>query len=618
MYRLLETIHTPQDIQKLSFAELDSLAEEIREFLIQSVSKTGGHLASNLGVVELTLSLFKSLDLPNDSIIWDVGHQSYIHKLLTGRMEQFSTLRQFGGMSGFPKMSESEYDVFNTGHSSTSISAALGMTYGAALQGKAARTVAVIGDGALTGGMAFEAMNNVSTCKKNFIVILNDNEMSIAPNVGSLSNYLTRMRTKPGYFRFKSRVERMFGKIPKIGPWLLMTTKRIKDALKYLFMTSTVFEDFGFTYFGPIDGHDMPFLCHVLEQAKKINGPVLLHVKTKKGKGYKFAEDKPAAFHGVGSFSVETGERNGGGASFSSAFGQRMVKLAEEHPDLCAVTAAMQGGTGLDAFSRQYPERCYDVGIAEQHAVTFAAGLAARGLRPVVAVYSSFLQRAYDQILHDVCLQNLNVVFCIDRAGLVGEDGETHQGIYDLAFLSHMPNMTILAPADYEELSAMLTYAVTEHQGPIAIRYPRGSAKEVPCSKRAFVLGQPDVVIEGETVCLLSAGHMLPEAIEAQKLLQEAGVSTAVMNLKTLWPLPKETLAIWAETYSMLVTLEDGVKSGGIGEKIAAMVGKKVPVLIKAHENGCVPQGKTEELYRACGLDAKTIAREVIQQLKQE
>ncbi|MBR5236301.1 MAG: 1-deoxy-D-xylulose-5-phosphate synthase [Clostridia bacterium] len=618
MYRLLESIHTPQDIKKLSFAELASLAEEIREFLIQSVSKTGGHLASNLGVVELTLSLFKSLDLQNDSIVWDVGHQSYIHKLLTGRMEQFSTLRQFGGMSGFPKKSESEYDVFNTGHSSTSISAALGMTYGAALQGKTARTVAVIGDGALTGGMAFEAMNNVSACKKNFIVILNDNEMSIDENVGSLSNYLTRMRTRPIYFRLKSRLERLFSKIPKIGPWLLITTKRMKDAFKHLIMTSTVFEDFGFTYFGPIDGHDMPFLCHVLEQAKKINGPVLLHVKTKKGKGYKFAEDKPTAFHGVGSFSVETGERNGGGQSFSSVFGQQLAKLAEKQPDLCAVTAAMQCGTGLDEFSRNYPERCFDVGIAEQHAVTFAAGLAARGLKPVVAVYSSFLQRAYDQILHDVCLQNLNVVFCIDRAGLVGEDGETHQGIYDLSFLSHMPNMTILAPADYEELSAMLAYAVTEHQGPIAVRYPRGSEKSVSVSQKPFVFGQPEVVTEGETVCLLSAGHMLSEAIETQKLLKEEGISSAVVNLRTLWPLPEETLAAWAKTYSMFVTIEDGVKSGGIGEKMAAMLGDKIPVLIKAHENGCVPHGTIEQLYRSCGLDAKTIAAEVILRLKQE
>ncbi|MGN1059635.1 MAG: 1-deoxy-D-xylulose-5-phosphate synthase, partial [Clostridia bacterium] len=390
MYQILNRIRSPRDVKELSFQELETLAGEIRDYLIQSVSKTGGHLASNLGVVELTLALFKTLDLPADSIIWDVGHQSYVHKLLTGRMERFSTLRRFGGLSGFPKSSESEYDAFNTGHSSTSISAALGMTRASELLGEKRRAVAVIGDGALTGGMAFEALNDAGTYKKNFIVILNDNEMSIAENVGGLSRYLTRIRTRPFYFRLKSQLEHGVGRIPKIGQPTVLALKKIKDSFRHLLTATTVFEDFGFTYLGPIDGHDLPFLCQVLERAKGISAPVLIHVKTKKGKGYKFAEDKPTAFHGVGSFAVETGERDGGGESYSAVFGRTLADLAKQNDRLCAVTAAMPDGTGLGQFSRLYPERCFDVGIAEQHAVTFAAGLAKRDLRPVVAVYSSF------------------------------------------------------------------------------------------------------------------------------------------------------------------------------------------------------------------------------------
>ncbi len=615
-FKLLESVFSPQDIKNMNFSQMEKLAEEIRQFLIQTVSKTGGHLASNLGVVELTLALFKTLDLPKDSIIWDVGHQSYVHKLLTGRRDGFSTLRQFGGMSGFPKRSESEFDAFNTGHSSTSISAALGMTRAADISGESSRAVAVIGDGALTGGMAFEALNDAGTYKKNFIVILNDNEMSISPNVGGMSRYLTRFRTRPQYFDFKSNVEHKVNRIPKVGETVVQGLKRAKDSVRHLLVPSTVFEELGFTYFGPIDGHDLPFLCQVIERAKAVNGPVLIHVKTKKGKGYKFAEDKPTDFHGVGAFCIETGETGAGGETYASVFGKMMKALGEENETLCAVTAAMPDGTGLCDFAKSYPERFFDVGIAEQHAVTFAAGLAAKGLRPVVAVYSSFLQRAYDQILHDVCLQNLPVVFAIDRAGVVGEDGETHQGVYDLAFLSQMPNMTILAPADFTELEQMLRYATNEHHGPIAIRYPRGNMKFE--NDKSFVFGKMQSMTEGDKALILSMGHMLKNAMDASCLLQEQGILVSVVNLRTLWPLSEETINHLAKTYPLIVTLEDGVLSGSIGEKIKAMVGNKTKVLVKAHMSGVVPHGKRDELYHVSGLSAETIAKEIVETISQE
>ncbi len=615
MYQLLKSIQNPQGVKQLNFQQLALLADEIRQYLIHTVAKTGGHLASNLGVVELTLALFKTLDMPDDGVIWDVGHQSYVHKLLTGRQEQFSTLRQFGGLSGFPKSSESEFDVYNTGHSSTSISAALGMTKASELLGKNRRTVAVIGDGALTGGMAFEALNDAGAYKKNFIVILNDNEMSIGRNVGGLSRYLTRLRTDASYTKLKSEVEQGFGRIPAIGKPALWAMKKVKDNVRHLLTSSTVFEDFGFTYFGPIDGHDLPLLCNILERAKAISAPVLIHIITKKGKGYRFAEDKPSAFHGVASFEVKTGTCSNSGQSYAKTFGETMVQLAGENEKLCAVTAAMQDGTGLSKFKELYPARCFDVGIAEQHAVTFSAGLAKQGLKPVFAVYSSFLQRAYDQVLHDVCLQNLDMVFCIDRAGLVGEDGETHQGIYDLAFLSHMPNMTILAPANFTELSQMLMYAVREHRGPIAIRYPRGG-QHADYDGDVFVAGRTQIVCQGADVCILSAGHMLKTAMETKELLGEAGLSVTVANLQTLWPLDKDYLQKAAKTHRLLVTLEDGVKCGGIGEKILSHLGDAVPVLIKAHENGIVPQGLRELLYKHCGLDAESIKDEIIKQLQ--
>lgn len=617
MYQILDNIKSPQDVKKLNFSELSVLATEIRKFLIESVAKTGGHLASNLGVVELTLALFKILDLPKDSIIWDVGHQSYVHKLLTGRREQFETLRRFGGLSGFPKSSESVYDAYNTGHSSTSVSAALGMTRASDITGENRRAVAVIGDGALTGGMALEALNDAGTYHKNFIVILNDNEMSIAKNVGGLSRYLTNLRAKPAYFQFKSKLSNLINKVPYVGSSILSVLKKAKDAFRHLLIQSTIFEDLGFTYLGPIDGHDLPFLCHILEQAGAISGPVLIHVKTKKGKGYKFAEDKPTDFHGVGAFQVETGESGKGGDTYSKVFGKCLGDIAHRNSKVCAVVAAMPDGTGLNDFAKMFPNRFFDVGIAEQHAVTFAAGLSQRGLTPVVALYSSFLQRAYDQVLHDVCLQNLHVVFCVDRAGLVGEDGETHQGIYDLSFLSHMPNMTVLAPANFIELSEMLQYAVSEHNGPIAIRYPRGNVCYDYCGT-SFVPYVPDVVAKGKDVCLLSVGHMLKTAMQVRENLEKDEISATVVNLRTLTNVPASFLDDIARNHKVVVTLEDGVVKGGAGQDIAVRLSAGTQVLIKAHQNGIVPHGSLEELYRMCGLDAETITKEIIEKIHEE
>lgn len=616
MYSLLEQINSPEDVKKLSNSELISLAAEIREYLIHSVSKTGGHLASNLGVVELTLALFKTFNLPRDGIVWDVGHQTYVHKLLTGRRERFETLRKLGGLSGFPKSSESEFDVYNTGHSSTSVSAALGMTRASDLLGDGKKTVAVIGDGALTGGLAFEALNDAGTYHKNFIVILNDNEMSIAKNVGGLSRYLTRLRTRPGYFRLKSFLETGFSRLPRVGKPMIKFLKKMKDSFKRLLLPSTVFEDLGFTYLGPIDGHDLPFLCHILERAQTISAPVLIHVKTKKGKGYKYAEDKPSAFHGVGAFQVETGECGSGNLSYSSVFGKTLEELAAKDEKICAVVAAMTDGTGLSDFAAAYPDRFFDVGIAEQHAVTFAAGLSKRGLKPVVALYSSFLQRAYDQVLHDVCLQNLSVVFCIDRAGLVGEDGETHQGIYDLAFLSHLPNMTVLSPANDVELFEMLHYALLKHTGPIAIRYPRGHM-HYNYNGAPFRLCVPDVVRGGNSVAILSCGHMLKTAMETAEILEKSGIFATVVNLRTLSPLDASALCEIAAKHALLVTVEDGVYQGGIGQKVHSVL-ENANLLIKAHKNGVVPQGSVAELYRLCGLDAETIASEILMRLKKK
>lgn len=621
MYQFLEQVNCPGDVKKLSPAELEALAAEIRTFLVESVSKTGGHLASNLGVVELTLAIYKTFDLPEDKIIWDVGHQTYVHKLLTGRREQFSTLRQFGGLSGFPKCEESPYDAFNTGHSSTSISAALGLATARDLEGRSSYVAAVIGDGALTGGMAYEALNDAGLLKKNFIVILNDNEMSICKNVGGISNYLTKIRSKPEYFKLKAALERGFRRVPIVGAPTVIALKKLKDNIRHLLTSNTIFEDLGFTYLGPIDGHDIKLMSYVLESAKRICGPVLVHAVTKKGKGYKYAEQFPTKFHGISRFRVETGkaQKPKNSEDYSSVFGAALTELARQSERVCAVTAAMPVGTGLSAFSQEFPERFFDAGIAEQHAVTFAAGLAKGGFVPVVAVYSSFLQRAYDQILHDVCLQNLHIVFCVDRAGLVGEDGETHQGVFDVSFLSSMPNMTLLAPANFRELEEMLRYAVNEHAGPIAIRYPRGGLQCICPGASPFRPYTADTAAEGTDVCILSAGTMTQKAMDARELLMQQGISAAVVNLRTLFPLDTEYIFRLANTYPLLVTLEDGIRRGGVGEAIAACLSDSAAdtrVLMKAHDNPIVPHGKPDVLYQSCGLDAETVAQDILMNLK--
>ncbi|MBQ3553359.1 MAG: 1-deoxy-D-xylulose-5-phosphate synthase [Clostridia bacterium] len=621
MYDILDKINCPADVKQLSFDELKRLAEEVRHFMIDTVSLTGGHLASSLGVVELTLAIYQAFDLPQDKIVWDVGHQTYAHKILTGRKEQFHTLRQYGGLSGFPKAEESEYDVFNTGHSSTSISAALGLCEARNLSGEGHYVAAVIGDGALTGGMAYEALNDAGPIKKNFIVILNDNEMSISKNVGGISTYLTKIRSKPGYYKMKARMERILLGIPGIGRPILGALKKLKDNFRHLLTSTTIFEDLGFTYFGPIDGHDMKLLRYVLESAKRIQGPVLVHVLTKKGKGYRFAEESPAEYHGINRFDIESGmpKSSSQTENYSLAFGKELVSLAEEVPSLCAISAAMPIGTGLSDFAEKYPERFFDAGIAEQHAVTFAAGLSKGGYTPVFAVYSSFLQRAYDQLLHDVCLQNLHIVFCVDRAGIVGEDGETHQGVYDISFLSAMPNMTVLAPANFTELGQMLRYAATEHQGPIAIRYPRGSKQAVTENAPEFKLGVPHLAANGKDACILAAGTMLKQALEAKELLENEGLDIAVLNLRTLSPLDEETVRGLAETYPLLVSLEDGVRRGGVGEAVASILtrtNQTAKLLIKAHENPVVPHGAPALLYEKCRLDARSVADDILKKLR--
>lgn len=614
MYNNLDKIKSPSDVKKLNKAELYDLAGELREFLIESVSETGGHLASNLGVVELTLAIFRAFDMPQDKVVWDVGHQTYVHKILTGRRDEFKTLRKLGGLSGFPKTSESEYDAFNTGHSSTSISAALGMMKAKRLRGEEGYVTCVIGDGALTGGMAYEALDAAGAEKDNFIVILNDNEMSISKNVGSLSKYLTRLRSKPTYFRFKAELERHFVKIPKVGSATVKFLKGFKDAFRHLLTPKNMFENLGFTYLGPIDGHNIKMMTHVLKSAKMVKGPVLVHVVTKKGKGHEPAENMPTEYHGV-SAKKKTQSRKvpSGFKSYSHAFGDALVRLGEKNDKICAVTAAMLDGTGLKEFSKNYPERFYDVAIAEQHAVTFAAGLAKGGMSPVFVVYSSFLQRAYDQVLHDVCLQNLNVVFCIDRAGLVGEDGETHQGIFDIAFLSHMPNMTVLSPCNYSELYEMLDYAVNLHNGPVAIRYPRGNMDFVYENPSPFRLSQADVITEGKDAAILFAGHMGKIAKDAYEMLKEKGKEITLINLRTLFPLDEEHIKDILKDTNVVMVLEDGIKRGGVGEYITSVMknsGKEI--IIKSHRDGIVQHGAASELYKLLGMSAEDICKDIL------
>lgn len=569
---MLEKIQKPNDIKKIPADQLPALAEEIREFIIESLSKTGGHLASNLGVVELTIAMHRVFDLPKDKLIWDVGHQSYTHKILTGRKDGFETLRREGGISGFPKRSESDCDVFDTGHSSTSISAGVGYVRARELKKENYSVVSIIGDGALTGGMAYEALNNAASLKSNFIIVLNDNEMSITENVGGMSSYLSGLRTASAYTDFKMDVTKALNRIPGIGPGMVDAMRKTKSSIKQIIIPGMLFEDMGLTYLGPVDGHNIPQLIKIFQEAKRFEGPILVHVLTQKGRGYEPAMRHPARFHGAGPFDVKTGLPVGkSNPTYTDVFSTVMRKMGDRRKDVAAVTAAMMTGVGLKRFSNMFPDRCFDVGIAEEHAVTFAAALSLGGITPVVAIYSSFLQRAYDQIMHDVCMQNLHVVFAIDRAGLVGYDGETHHGIFDLSYLGSMPNMTILAPKNLWELSDMIKFAVN-YDGPIAVRYPRGEAYTGLKEFRAPIcLGKSEVIHEGSRVALLAVGSMVKMAEEVQKQLKERmDMDAALVNARFVKPIDEELLRSFADTYELVVTLEENVKDGGFGERVLA------------------------------------------------
>ena len=553
---ILEKIKEANDVKQLSLSECEQLAQEIRDFLIRSLSETGGHLASNLGVVELTIALHRFLHFPEDKLVWDVGHQAYTHKILTGRKEQFATLRKTGGLSGFPKRKESDCDAFDTGHSSTSISAGLGLVQARDLKGENYQVVSVIGDGALTGGMAYEALNNAAELKKNFIIILNDNEMSITRNVGGMSSYLDHIRMAAPYTELKMGVTNALKKIPKVGDGMVDALHKTKSSIKQLVIPGMLFENMGLTYLGPVDGHDMRQLGKVLQEAKRKQGPVLIHVLTEKGRGYEPAMRHPARFHGAAPYEIETGlPKSKGNPSYTDIFSTVMRKFGDREPDVVAVSAAMVPGTGLKRFGNMFPERLFDVGIAEEHAVTFAAGLALGGLRPVVAIYSSFLQRAVDQILHDVCMQNLPVVFAVDRAGLVGSDGETHHGCFDLSYLSMMPNMTVMAPKNKWELSDMLKFAIRQ-KSPVAIRYPRGEAYTGLEDYRAPIeMGKAEILEKGKEIAILAVGNMVRTAVQVTEKLRNCGYEPTLVNMRFVKPLDMDLLEILREDHSLIVTM---------------------------------------------------------------
>ena len=615
MSEYLDRINEANDIKKIEPEAYDALASEIRSFIIESVSEHGGHLASNLGVVELTMALHLCMDFPNDKLIWDVGHQAYTHKLLTGRKEDFSGLRTFGGMSGFPKHKESPCDAFDTGHSSTSISAALGYARARDLKGEDRTVVAVIGDGSLTGGMAYEALNNVSHLKSNMIIVLNDNKMSISENVGGLSKHLTALRTRESYMDFKMDVEKKLKQIPHVGDSVARSVKKSKDSIRQLFVKGGFFEDFGIKYIGPIDGHDIKEMVRVLNALKRLNEPVVMHVVTQKGRGYVPAEKNPSAFHGVGSFDIATGESLASKSlTYTSVFSKTICRLGKAHPDVVTICAAMLDGTGLTAFKKHFPGRFFDVGIAEQHAVTFAAGLAAGGMHPFVAVYSSFLQRAYDQIIHDVCIQNLPVVFCVDRAGLVGADGETHQGIFDLSYLSMIPNMTVCAPKNKYELYDMLYFAYQYH-GPIAIRYPRGSAYEGFKNMRPPIeYGKSELMFEGEKIALVAVGSMVQTAVQVREKLLDKGINATVVNARFVCPLDTECLDRLSRDHQWIVTMEENVLKGGFGEACGDYLLAKhedVRLIHVGVPDVYVEHGGVDQLKKTLRMDADSIVERI-------
>lgn len=615
MNEILSSIASPSDLKALSDAQLAQLAAELRQFLVLSISRTGGHLAASLGAVELTLAVHSVFDSPNDKIVWDVGHQAYAHKILTGRREAFHTLRQHGGVSGFPKHSESPHDIMDTGHASTSISAASGLAIARDLSGAKHHVIAVIGDGALTGGEAFEALNHAGHLGLDLIVILNDNEMSIAPNVGALSEYLSSIRTDPTVYRIKEDVEKAIRRLPAVGNRLADLLGRVKDSLKFLLVPGMLFEELGFAYFGPVDGHNIPGLKRVLRDAVARGGPVLIHARTKKGKGYGPAESNPQKFHGTNPFDVDSGQvrPENGPPSYTRVFGQTLVELAARDKRIVAITAAMPQGTGLDRFARRYPERFFDVGIAEQHAVSFAAGLARGGLRPLVAIYSTFMQRSYDQIMQDICLQGLPVVLALDRAGLVGEDGPTHHGVFDLSYLREIPNLTIMAPKDENELRHMM-YSAFCYNGPVAIRYPRGHGLGVTLDRELRILppGQSEALRSGADIGILAVGSCVGRAMKAAERLQADGIQAAVINARFLKPLDEAVILETAQKTPALLTVEENVLAGGFGSAVLEVLSSRgicIPVMRLGLPDRFIEHGSSQLLLEKYGLDEKAIER---------
>lgn len=617
MNKLLDRVNCPKEVRELSDKELETLSVEIREFLIESLSKTGGHLSSNLGVVDLTLSLFKSFDLDKDKIVWDVGHQCYTHKLLTGRKEMFGTLRQYGGLSGFPKRCESKYDSFDTGHSSTSLSAALGMARARDIKGENNEIIAVIGDGALTGGMSFEALNDVGFNKTKMIIILNDNQMSISKNVGGLSSYLNKIRVDPKYNKLKSNINTSLN-TSDVGKKVAHYLGKVKDRVKQVVVESMLFEEMGIKYIGPIDGHDINMMNEVFNKAKQIDGPVIIHTITCKGKGYELAEKNPNKFHGVGAFNLENGEviTSSVSKTYSKVFGDTMIELAKEDEKIVAITAAMPDGTGLTGFAKEFPKRLFDVGIAEQHATTLAAGMASQGLKPVFAVYSTFLQRAFDQVIHDVCIQEMPVTFAIDRGGIVGDDGETHQGIFDLSYLSQIPKMNVLAPKSLEDLPTMLKWAVNSNM-PVAIRYPRGGdiIKDIkPLSSIEY--GKWEKIIDGEKVAIIAVGKMVQHAIMARKKLESNGINPLIISATFVKPQDIDLLKELVKQNYNIVTIEDNIINGGFGSFVLSNLvdlGFKNKFKALGFKDDFVPHGSVNILYKEANLDDNGIAETIIE-----
>lgn len=618
MNELLDRIKEPNDIKQIDPEDYRELAKQIRRFLVRKVSHTGGHLASNLGVVELTMAIHLCCDFPHDQVVWDVGHQSYTHKILTGRKEGFDHLRQYGGMSGFPKRSESDCDVIDTGHSSTSISAALGLAKARDMKGEDHRIFAVIGDGALSGGMAYEALNNAARLKSNLIIVLNDNQMSISRNVGGMANYLGKIRTNTNYTELKQDVEHALEKMPHLGSRLTERIRGIKDLIKRIFIPGMLFEDMGLTYIGPIDGHNVEQMVAAFHSASQMKEAVIVHVSTRKGKGYPPAEKDPSSFHGVAPFHVKDGRIRSKAKTpltYTDVFSRTLLRLAEQDMRIAAISAAMPSGTGLLPMAAQHPKRFFDVGIAEEHAVTFAAGMATGGVRPVVALYSTFLQRAYDQILHDVCIGGLPVVFAVDRAGLVGSDGETHQGIFDIAFLMQMPGMTLMAPKNVWEMEQMLVYAF-QLDGPVAIRYPRGAAYEgLEEYRQPLEKGKSEWIDRGSKIALLAAGSMVETAVEVRERLAEKGYEVSVINARFLKPFDEQLLEELAETHELIVTMEEGVLTGGYGQMVASWYEQQGKQQVRVYQvalpDQFIEHGSVEVLQEVYGISAEKVAERV-------